>query len=187
MSRSVVHRSTSRSMALALAVALGSACSESPVAPLSVAATTPAASRHGGPPESAPASVGWNEQGRALVAAGRLSPLAAARVYAALGVAQYRAVSAVGHGRPAAQRGAVAGASAQVLRFLFPAASDSLEARVTRESVDSKGRIDHQFMLGVDIGRKAGDALVVRTQNDRFTTPWSGTVPTGAGMWIANG
>src|SRR5258706_5884739 len=43
----------------------------------------------------APASIGWQEQARTLVGANNLSPLAAERVYAALSVAQYRAVSSI--------------------------------------------------------------------------------------------
>src|SRR5690606_40172722 len=41
------------------------------------------------------ASTGWHAQARALVAANVQSPLVAGRVYAALGVAQYDAVTSV--------------------------------------------------------------------------------------------
>ena len=75
------------------------------------------------------ASTGWQEHARSLVAANIQSPLVAARVYAALGVAQYAAVNDVaalstmdgnipdngfgkgGRARYEAERGAVAGAS----------------------------------------------------------------------------
>lgn len=151
-----------------------------------------------------PSSIGWQEEARALVGTNRLSPLAAARVYAALSIAQYRAVvrttdvdddgqvpeSGVGTGGRSAveaHRGAVAGASAQVLTFFFPAAAASLEDRVTAEANATAGKVHPQFTRGLAIGRGAGDAVVEACKNDGFTKPWTGTVPTGPGMWIANG
>lgn len=151
-----------------------------------------------------PSSIGWQEQARTLVAANRLSPLAAARVYAALSVAQYRAVRSIhdpdsdgllpsdgigtgGRSALEARRGAVAGASAQVLSFFFPAAAANLEQRVAMEGEAGPGGVHPQFERGLGMGRSAGDAVVTRTRNDRFTAPWTGTVPVGPGMWIANG
>jgi membrane-associated phospholipid phosphatase len=152
----------------------------------------------------APSSVGWQEQARTLAAGANMSPLAASRVYAAVGVAQYRAVLQIDEtdtdgvlpehgigagGRSAleAQRGAVAGASATVLGFLFPAAAPNMEARVEAEGNAGPGNVHPQFKRGVAVGRAAGAAMVDRLKADRFTTPWTGTVPTGPGMWIANG
>lgn len=151
-----------------------------------------------------PSSTGWQLQARALVAANNISPLAAARVLAALGVAQYRAVVAIddrdgggvlsdqgiGAGGRAAlegRRGAVAGASAQVLSFFFAAAAGSLEGRVAAEGAAGPGELHPEFARGLELGRSTGDAVVQRTRTDRFTTPWTGTVPTGPGMWTANG
>lgn len=151
-----------------------------------------------------PTSIGWQEQARTLVGANRLSPLAAARVYAALGVAQYRAVRSIGDpdtdgllpteglgtgGRSAleARRGAVAGASVQVLSFFFPGAATSLEDRVAQEGEAGPGARHPQFDRGLALGRSAGDALVARTRIDNFNPPWTGTVPVGPGKWIANG
>jgi hypothetical protein len=85
------------------------------------------------------------------------------------------------------RRGAVAGASAQVLSFLFPAAATSLEERVAAEGAAGSPRAQRKFARGLARGRAAGDALVERLKNDKFTTPWTGTVPTGPGKWIANG
>ena len=152
----------------------------------------------------AASSIGWQEQARALVAVGRMSPLAAARVYAAVGVAQYRAVleiddadtdgqlpeHGVGAGGRSAletHRGAVAGASATVLGFIFPAAAETMEARVEAEGNAGPGNVHPHFTRGLAIGRAVGTAMVDRLKADRFTTPWTGTVPTGPGMWIANG
>jgi len=192
-----------RSIAL-MAVAIGMvSCTDGSTSPLTSRASAAGASR-GVSAFVAPASIGWQQQARALVGANNLSPLAAARVYAALSVAQYHAVEAIdvadgdgqlpengvgAGGRSAleANRGAVAGASAQVLSFFFPAAAPGLEQRVESEGRATPGNVHPQFTRGLAIGRSTGDAQITRVKNDRFTTPWTGTVPVGPGMWIANG
>src|SRR5258705_7923791 len=111
------------------------------------------------PPSNPPASLGWHERARALVAANNLSPLAAARVYAALSVAQYRAVGgSVFGGRRALEenRGAVAGASVTVLSFFFPAARASLEQQVLDEGEGGPGRKHPGHGGGGAMGRTAG-------------------------------
>jgi membrane-associated phospholipid phosphatase len=150
-------------------------------------------------------SVGWQERARTLAAAGNMSPLAAARVYAALSVAQYRAVMSietpgpghdgtplevlVGEGRNLleGQRGALAGASAEVLSFFFASAAQSLEDEVRVLGEATPGNVHPAYTRGVAVGRTAGKALVERAKTDGFTTPWTGSLPTGPGKWIANG
>src|SRR5438132_1150319 len=100
------------------------------------------------PPTPAAVPVPLTRCGRGMA----LSPIAAARMYALVSVAQYGAVVAVdesagdatlvaqgdgfgpgGRSRYEAERGAVAGASTQVLSFLFPAAAAALEQRLASE------------------------------------------------------
>ena len=149
-------------------------------------------------------SPGWHQEARRLVGQANMSPLAASRVYASLGVAQYRALRAVssarlggvvfangigGGGRSGMEqwRGAIAGASVTVLSFLFPNAASDLEARVIADGDAGQGSTHPQFVRGVASGRTSGAAMVEHLKTDRFTVPWTGTVPTGPGMWIANG
>ena len=151
-----------------------------------------------------PTSPGWNAQARQLVAGGNMSAIAAARVYAALGLAQYRAVLAVddtegdielsengvgagGRSAVESRRGAVAGASATVLSYLFSSATGSLEQRVVAEGNAGPGGMHPQFARGVEAGRAVGAAVVERLKADRFTTPWDGTVQTGPDKWRNNG
>ncbi|HJR65136.1 MAG TPA: vanadium-dependent haloperoxidase [Gemmatimonadaceae bacterium] len=153
---------------------------------------------------ASPSSIGWQAEGRALIAANNLSALAAARVLAALSIAQYQAVSAIpdvdgGEALPAngvgaggrseleAHRGAVAGASARVLSFLFPAAAGSLSQRAAAEGEAGPGNVHPHFARGLAVGELAGAAMVEHLKTDRFNAPWTGTVPVGPGMWIANG
>jgi membrane-associated phospholipid phosphatase len=178
-------------------------CADPSTSPLASGAATTSGSQ-GVSDFVAPASIGWQEQARTLVGANNLSPLAAERVYAALSVAQYRAVSAIDNsdtdgllpengvgagGRSAleAHRGAVAGASAQVLSFFFPAAAPNLEQRVENEANATPGNVNPQFTRGLATGRSAVDNMVARLQADHFTTPFTGTVPVGPGLWIAHG
>jgi membrane-associated phospholipid phosphatase len=178
-------------------------CADQSTSPLTSGAADARAS-HGVSDFVTPASIGWQEQARTLVGANNLSPLAAARVYAALSVAQYHAVSAIDDsetdgllpengigagGRSAleAHRGAVAGASAQVLTFFFPAAAGSLEQLVETEGNATPGNVHPQFTSGLATGRSAGDDMVARVKADHFTTPFTGTVPVGPGLWIPNG
>jgi membrane-associated phospholipid phosphatase len=158
----------------------------------------------GAPFSSQVATLGWQARARTLVAAGSLSPLAAARIYAALSVAQYNAVTTVqtlesdgvlseggfgtgGRTQFEAERAAIAGASVRVLSFFFPAAAATLEQQVIAEGNEGAGEVHPQFILGLASGRSAGDASIRHVQGDRFTSPWTGTVPTGPGLWTANG
>ena len=150
---------------------------------------------------TAPVSLDWQAQARSLVGANRLSPLAAGRVYAALSVAQHRALKTAdqqvpadpgdqngfgpgGRSRYEARRGAVAGASAQVLTFFFPAAATALEQKVTDEGGAGPGAVHPQFTRGVGLGRAAGDAMVEYVKTDGFTRPWPGNLPSGPGIWV---
>lgn len=149
------------------------------------------------------ATTGWQEQARLLVAANRFSPLAGARVYALLAVAQYDAINTVdnqgysdgilpdqgygpgGRSRFESERGAVAGASAVVLSYLFPSAKDALDLRVQQEAQVGSGQSHPHFDHGLRVGVQTGENMVERARNDHSSDPWTGTVPDG--MWRNNG
>src|SRR5437868_6215455 len=131
-----MRSSAARITALSILAVL-SACTDR--APISTGPGI-AASRNGVPFATALASPAWQTMAGVSLSRASLkgvvpvrvamSPLQAAHAYALLGVAQYLAVqradaAAGGNGRSQleAERGAVAGASAIVLRALFPADS----------------------------------------------------------------
>lgn len=138
----------------------------------------------------------WQERTRNLVSDNRLNALAAGRVYAAVSIAQGKAVldvdrpnkdipTARGQGNSgirhvAARHGAIAGASVQVLSWLFPAAADALEQALAEQA----GSGHPQFEHGVNAGRAAGDGMIAHLMSDGFSAPWTGTVPLGPGLWI---
>ena len=175
-------------------------CSDPTMSSPALTASRDASSQASVPTE--PLTLEWQARARALVSAGLLNPLAAERVYAAVSVAQYRAVNAVaeqvdtdgqlsenglgegGRSMIEAQRGAVAGASARVLSFLFPGASESIAAQVDANANAGRGGVHPHFERGVAIGTAAGDAQVAWLQTDGFTRPWTGTVPVGHEFWV---
>ena len=180
------------------------ACSERVTAPVAGRSIPSVPSRSVSSFVVTPSSLDWQQRARDLVAANNLNPLAAARIYAALSAAEYRAVMAIDDvdqdgtipeeglgagGRSAleAQRGAVAGASAQVLSFFFPNSAADLEELVQTEANAGPGNVHPDFTQALSVGRGIGDAVVTRARNDHFTVPFTGTIPTGPGLWIPNG
>jgi membrane-associated phospholipid phosphatase len=174
------------------------ACADQPTGP----STVPSELQHRAEPFSTELlTPQWQARLRDLVRTGALSPLVAGRMYAALSVAQYRAVLAVdghlntegtlkngfgvgGRSRFEAQRGAVSGASAVVLGFLFPQAAAALEEQVAEDATSSKGKTHPSFTRGLAVGRATGDAMIEHLQNDGSSLPFTGTIPVGPGFWI---
>ena len=182
---------------LIISAVLVAACSDQPTAPRSIA---PALTI--GVVKPGLSSPQWQQRARALVSANNQSPVAAGRTYAALSVAQYRAVKAADKQLPAAgrtsgngygaggrsnfemQRGAVAGASAVVLSFLYPSAAAALEQQVDAEGQAGPGNVHPSFTKGEVIGRIVGQAMVTHLMNDGSSLPFTGTVPVGPQYWI---
>jgi membrane-associated phospholipid phosphatase len=148
----------------------------------------------------------WQATLTALVAQNHVNPLAAGRAYALLGVAQYRAVQLAereGHGdadhssddarsdraergNRASDHGAVAGASAVVLSYLFPLQQQAFEDLVTAQRDASPGRSQRSFSRGEAIGRTEGARIVARAKGDGFDKSFTGTIPVGPGFWFSN-
>lgn len=170
-------------------------------------ATGPIAASRSGALSNELASPGWQATTAQLVAQAAFTPLAAARAYSLVGVAQYWAVQDAenrdgdddrdgddakneeehdgrGRGRRDADRGAVAGASAVVLSYLLPTQAATVENMVTDQR--NAARNPDAFARGEAVGRAAGAEIVARGQTDGFTNPFTGTIPTGPGLWISN-
>ncbi len=157
-----------------------------------------AASRSNVPSQEGLASPGWQETAATLVARAPTPPYAGARLYAFVGVAQYLAVQRAedGRGRDGeaerggsrgdADRGAVAGASVVVLSYLFPLQAQALEDMVTTQRGAGFGGAERAFVRGEAIGRAVGAEVVNRARTDGWATPFTGTIPVGAGFWTSN-
>ena len=190
------------------AIAVLMACSDQQTAPTAVLGQDAGITRRPNL-RAATATISWQAETRSQVAAHRLNPSTATRVYALVSVAQYGALvsldedghtdavlgaqpdvngyGAGGRSRFEAERGAVAGASAQVLSFLFPDAAAALDQRVTNDGASGNGEPHPQFTRGVTAGRGFGDVMIAWAKSDHFNDVWTGTVPKGPGKWIPAG
>jgi membrane-associated phospholipid phosphatase len=188
-----------------LVVAVAVACNDGrPVGPDSPAL---AASRAGVPFTERLVSPEWQATAASLAAQARISPPAGARALSLLGVAQYLAVQEAeataggtdanseatgiglgtgGRRRLETDRGAVAGASAVVLTYLFPSQAQALEDLVSAHADAGPGQRHPAFAAAEAIGRAVGAEIVARAQGDGFNNAFTPTIPTGPGYWISN-
>ncbi len=80
-----------------------------------------------------------------------------------------------------------AAAAAEILAYLFPS-----DAQAFRGLADEAGRASltaginypSDVISGLQLGRAVGAKVVALAQNDGSQAVWSGTVPTGPGMWV---
>jgi hypothetical protein len=162
-------------------------CTDRVVGPAPQAAV---ASQSAASARAVPTSIDWQKTWRDLIVSRGTSPPPAIRGSALLGLAQYAAIAG-GYGNDAgpefegaeggwrAQRGAVAGASAAMLTYLFPLDAAALEAKVRQQEIAEGPASNPQFARGEARGRAAAARLIARATIDGFGKPWTGTVPTG--------
>jgi len=186
------------------AVALLAACADQRPAPTGLGVS---ASRNGVPFSEGLASPAWQEKAAGLVSQAGFNPQTATHAYPLLGVAQYLAVQraeaanggtdvadvasgigigAGGRDRLELDRGAVAGASAVVLTYLFPTQAQAFADMVEAQANAGPGGPQPAFARGEIVGRAVGAEIVARAQGDGFSRPFAGTIPVGPGLWISN-
>ena len=179
------------------ALALVAACTDGAV--VSPRVSTLTASRSGVPFAVGLASPEWQDTAASLAAQARFSPQAAGHAYALLSVAQYlavqRAEAAAGGGgggggggrsRLETDRGAVAGASVVVLSDLFPSQAGMLANLAISQANAGPGDQHPAFTAAEAIGGSVGGDIVTRGHNDGFNRPFTGTIPSGPGLWVSN-
>jgi hypothetical protein len=173
-------RATTLASSLAAALA---ACGD-PVTSTDSASASPAFSASASTPE---VTLGWNELARTLVAQTSTSAPASIRTFALLSVAQHNAIVAAEDARPrAAEAGAIAGASAAVLAYVYPQAAPVLQARVAAERAATRTPgASGDFAAGEAIGRSVAAGLIERARTDRFSATFTGTVPLCDACWRA--
>jgi hypothetical protein len=176
----------------AVTLAVVSACTDRAPAPTGLGIS---ASRNGVPFASGLASPAWQETAATGTVQAGFAPFTASRALSLLGVAQYLAVQRAegadgGGGRNQLEldRGAVAGASAVVLTYLFPTQAQAFEDLIAAQATGGPGgQAPHPaFTRGEEVGRAVGAEIVARAQGDGFNTPFTGTIPSGPGLWISN-
>lgn len=134
------------------------------------------------------ATLEWNRFAQDMIAKHKPNQQAAQRGMAYLSLAQYAAADAATRTppRPLTTPGAIAGASAAVLSYLHPADADLFEAEVRRREAELAPGLAKAFRDGEAVGRAVGAQVVALAQQDRFSAPWTGTVPTGPGIWYSS-
>jgi hypothetical protein len=137
------------------------------------------------------ASTYWNSVARDLVVKYSSSPFFAIRGYALVSHAQYMAAIAVeqsrGNPKPS-KTAAVARASVVALAYLYPAEAAALETLRDSElsAAGWPGEAQTDRSAGDAIGEEIGQHLVSEVATDRFFATWTGTVPTGPGLWFSS-
>jgi hypothetical protein len=134
----------------------------------------------------------WNLVTSGVVSRREFGPLGIARTYALVSVAQYNAAVAARSASttfaPQSETGAAAGAAAAVLASLYPTEQATIDAQLSVDSASVAAVASGcgaQFVAGVATGRAIGAAVLARAATDRSTAVWTGTVPTGTGMWVS--
>ena len=146
-----------------------------------------------------PTTLTWQQVSRDLGQKYTPAPVANARTFALLSVAQYAAVMArgsgndddiqfssgtSGRGRTAADRGAVAAASAAVLAAAYPLEATELQARLAGQRAAEGGQPNGAFERGEALGLIAAKQILDRAATDRFTAAWTGSPrTTGDRIW----
>ena len=172
------------------AALVGAACSDQP---LTVEPTVQPSTAHADAVKfwESNAPVYWNGMARHLVANYRFNALLAIRGYSIVSVAQYNAAIAAEkaskHGERPSVHAAISAASVVALSYLHPAEASALETQLTQylEQDGWPGAAHTDKSAGLAIGRAIGAQVVARAQTDRFSDPWTGTVPTGPGKWFS--
>ena len=187
-------------MALTASAAALFACSERPTGPPTGPSLVPGVALDRGAQDrsaGATTTLAWEQITRDLVANRKLTPINAVRLYALHSIADYAALVAVrrgdddaedgGNGVAAheARRGAIAGASVQLLSALSPSDAGALDAQLVAFGQDASGRTHPQYTRGVRVGRLAGDAMAAWANRDGFSLAWNESMrnASGPGIW----
>jgi hypothetical protein len=172
------------------------ACSDAalPLVPVRRNTTTGDPSAPAAAATPAAATLAWNALTRTLVVRNAPNQQATLRAFAYTTLAEHAAivaldsalVGAADHalGRQALVRIALSNAAATVLRELFPRDASLIDAQLA-SLLDSWAERTDRDAQAEAIGAAVGKNVVARALGDGFDAQWSGTVPTGYGLWAS--
>jgi len=173
---------------------LGSmSCTDRVTEPIVSPSTNAAADRDATAAEETPASIRWNAITRDFIsakpAASKPNQQATLRAFAYLSLAQYRAAREAheqGKPNPVVARGAVSGASASILGALFPADAPFFATQLALQEGEASPETRDAFAAGEVVGRSVANQVAQTAQTDGFSAVWTGSVPTGPGLWSSD-
>ena len=172
-----MHMRTPFVASFALLIGLGAAgCADSSTATIPQGLSPVTANSDAVKFWEAGAGVYWNALLRDLITGKSTKPnqQVTLRAFTYLSLAQYDAVVAAEGGKDGAvhssTRGAIAGASAVVLEYLFPSDAAAFEAAVEAQRTAPRylAETHTDFAAGETIGRAIGAAVVASAKTDRF-------------------
>jgi hypothetical protein len=138
------------------------------------------------------ASEHWNILTRNITGRNATSPLAIVRAFALVSAAQYDAAREADrrgwHGTHPSVSGAVAGAASTTLAALYPTERPAIDELLQADAAyfeSAAHGLGGRFSDGVAIGRRVAAEVLARAASDGSNAPWTGTVPTGPGLWIS--
>lgn len=107
------------------------------------------------------------------------------RVYTLLSVAQYGAVNAARDDRAASPEVAIASASAAILSQIYT--DSTVRASIARELARdfASARTPDRAIAGRRLGEDVARRVLAWAPTANLVAPWSGTIPTGPGMWVS--
>jgi len=80
-----------------------------------------------------------------------------------------------------------AGAAAAVLKYLFPADASAIQGmaeEAARSRLFAGVAYPSDYFAGLQLGDQVGQLVVQRAKSDGSDALWTGTVPTGPGLWM---
>ena len=125
----------------------------------------------------------WNRLTTEFAAARPLPPPLFSRAYAVVHVGISDALIA-SHDRrrgPLDEAAVAAGAAYELLRYLFPEKADRVASEAAEQAGLSEG--SGPVLGGWALGRAVGRLAVDRAKRDGSDAPFTGTIPTGPGLW----
>jgi membrane-associated phospholipid phosphatase len=143
-------------------------------------------------PGETTASDRWMRTTRVIVGRREVgSPVMITRNFALVAVAEYNAATAAGNsvalaGKRPSEAGAVAGASAAVLRALYPAEDTAIIAQLVADrtyfaTIAPESGFD--FAAGEAVGASVAAQVLTSAATDGSNAVWTGTIPVGPGLW----
>ncbi len=119
------------------------------------------------------------------------SPVMITRNFALIAVAEYNAATAAGAaaatgGKKPSEAGAVAGASAAVLRALYPAEDTAVTAQLASDRAYFRtisAETVYDFTAGEAIGAVIAAQVLARAATDGSDAVWTGPIPVGPAFW----
>lgn len=140
-------------------------------------------------------SIQWNATARALVAARRVDPPRASRIYALLAIAQRATLVAAagedgspGASRPLSLGAALVATSANVLRALLPGDVSPISEfeRQDLAVLAGAGALGVDISAGEALGRRIAERVLRHAASDGSTATWTGAVPDTPGAWFSS-